>query len=84
MIHSRLMPTLVSAGSKQKKKPQEKQIGDVVPTSTSLHIWTTSAPLFSLAKSVFTHTKDLVFQFFYDSTSDLFAALLDREKPQCS
>lgn len=42
-----------------------------MPTSEGLHIWTPSAPLFSLAKSVFTRARDLVYRCLRDFASDL-------------
>lgn len=42
-----------------------------MPTSERLHIWTPSAPLFSLAKSVFTCARNLVYRCLRHFVSDL-------------
>lgn len=81
MIHSRLKRCTDSNFCRKQQRSELFYLHLICPESP--HIWTASAPFFSLAKAVFTHSlKIWVFQLFYDSSSDPF--LLNGEKPQGS
>lgn len=82
MIHSRLKPCIDSDFCRKEKRLEIYLTSDLPTVPTHLDCFNTI--LFFGQDCVYTHSKDLVFQLFYDSRSDLFMSVLNRQKPQGS